>query len=465
LFFVIFVSFESFVAVPSAVTAQSAAPPLPRLALDTYPPAAREDISKAHAEASAHPDDPNAVGTLARMLEAWEQWDAAHEAYLRAQALAPKAFDWHYLDAIVLQRVARPADAAADLREALAITPDYLPARVKLAEALLDAGQLEESRTLFLAIHDPAAEPSVELGLGRIEAATGHHEAAIPHFQKAIALYPEFGTAHYALALSYRALGRRDEARAELEAHAKHGAKWPAIPDPVFASVAGLREDAGALLQRGIKLANAGQLDAAIAAHEAALVADPSYAQAHANLISLYGRTGNYAKAEEHYRAAVAAGASLADAHYDYGVLLGMQQKWDESAEAYRQALAVNPLHARARNNLGQILERERKYEEAAAEYRRAVESQPTLRIARFNYARMLIALGRNEEAIAELQQLTEPRDAEAPRYLFALSAAYFRTGNKQQAVKWATDARQLALQFGDHDLAAAIDRNLAAIR
>lgn len=463
----IFVPFVAFVVTSSAMTAtaQSAAPPLPRLAIDTYPAAARGAISKAHRDASARPDDPDAVGTLARMLEAWEQWDAAHEAYLRAQALAPRAFEWHYLDAIVLQRVARPADAAVQLRAALEITPDYLPARVKLAEALLDAGQLEESQQLFSAIHDPAAEPSVELGVGRIEAAMGHHDAAIPHFQKAISLYPEFGTAHYALALSYRALGRRDEARTELEAHAKHGAKWPAVPDPVLASVTDLREDAGALLQRGIKLANAGKLDEAIATHEAALAANPSLAQAHANLISLYGRKGDYAKAEEHYRAAVAAGASLADAHYDYGVLLGMQQKWGEAAAAYRQALAVNPLHAQARNNLGQLLERDRQYEEAAAEYRRAVESQPTLRIARFNYARMLIALGRNEEAVAELQQLTEPRDAETPRYLFALSAAYFRTGHKDEAVKWATDARQLALHFGDNELAAAIDRDLAAIR
>lgn len=460
----IFVSFAGFVVRPSAVTA-SQAPPLPGLALDTYPPAAREQIVKAHHDASEHADDANAVGTLARTLEAWEQWDAAHAAYLRAQALAPRAFEWHYLDAIVLQRVARPADAAGQLRAALAITPDYLPARVKLAEALLDAGQLEESRTLFSAIHDPAAEPSVEFGLGRIEAATGHHDLAIPHFQKAVTLYPEFGSAHYALALSYRALGRRDEARAELEAHAKHGAKWPAIPDPALASVTGIREDAGALLQRGVKLANDGHIDEAIAAHEAALAANPSLTQAHANLISLYGRKGDFAKAQEHYRAVVESGVDLADAHYDYGVLLAMQQKWDEAAEAYRRALALNPLHARARNNLGQILERERKYDEATAEYERAVEAQPTLRVARFNYGRMLMAQGRNEEAVTELRQLTEPRDADAPRYLFALSAAYLRSGHKDEAITWATDARQLALQFGDTELAAAIDRNLATIR
>jgi tetratricopeptide (TPR) repeat protein len=444
---------------------QSSAPPLPTLALDTYPSAARDAIARAHREATAKGADAEATGALGRVLHAWEQWDAAHDAYLRAQALAPRTFEWHYLDAVVLQRLARPAEAAAELREAIAITPDYLPARVKLAEALLDAGQLEESRKLFSGVTDLEAEPSVEFGLGRIDAAERRHDAAIAHLQRAIALFPEFGSAHYALALSYRALGRREEAQAALARHAQFGARWPAVPDPVLATVTGLRDDAGALLQRGIKLAESDDLDAAIAAHEAALKIDPSLAQAHANLVSLYGRERNWAKAEEHYRAVVALGVNVADAHYDYGVLLSLQGRWDEATEAYRRTLALNPLHAQAHNNLGQILERTRQIEEAAAEYRRAVDSQPTLRLARFNLGRMLIALGRADEAVTELQKLTEPRDPEAPRYLFALSTAYMQSGHKDEGVKWATEARDLALQYGDKALADAIDRNLATIK
>ena len=77
----------------------------------------------------------------------------------------------------------------------------------------------------------------------------------------------------------------------------------------------------------------------------------------------------------------------------------------------------------------------------------------------------MLIALGRNEDAIVELRKLIEPRDAEAPRYLFALSTAHLRAGHRDEAVKWATDAKDLALQFGQAELAAAIERDLASIR
>ena len=450
----------------AAVTSQvGAQPSLPRLALDTYPPAARDDISKAHRGAAAKPNDEQSVGALARMLHAWEQWDAAHEAYGRVQVLAPRTFDWPYLDAVVLQRLALPSDAVVKLREALKISADYLPARVRLAEALLDAGDLEQSARLVSELKDPACEPAVQFGLGRIAAAQGRHAEAIQGFERAVALFPEFGSAHYALALSYRATGKRDEARAELQRHAEFGARWPALRDPILETVDALRQDPGALIKRGTRLADAGDLEGAIAAHEAALARDPSLAQAHENLISLYGRTRNWAKGEEHYNAVVRLGAMTADASYDYGVLLAMQDKPEPAAQAYRQAIALNPQHARAHNNLGQILERQRQFDAAAAEYRQAVDSQPTLRIARFNLGRLLVAQSRFDDAISELQKLSEPRDAETPRYMFALAAAHIRAGHRDEGRKWAEEARQLALAFGQTELAASIERDLATIR
>jgi tetratricopeptide (TPR) repeat protein len=179
----------------------------------------------------------------------------------------------------------------------------------------------------------------------------------------------------------------------------------------------------------------------------------------------LYGRTRDWAKAEEHYRAVIALGFNVPDAHYDYGVLLGLQEKWDAAADAYRQAIAIDPRHARAHNNLGEILERQRDLDGAAGEYRQAIASQPLFRLARFNLGRMLIALGRNSEAIMELEKLTEPRDAEAPRYLFALATAYVRAGRKDEGIRWATDARALAIEHGQQELAAAIERDLARLK
>jgi len=448
-----------------ATGSQAGQPPLPQLSIESYPAAARDAIARAYRDAAAKPADAAAAGTLGRTLQAWEQWDAAAAAYARAEALAPRASEWAYLHALVLQRLARPADAAAELKTALAADPDYLPARLKLAEALLDAGDLDESARLFTALTDPACEPAVQFGLGRIAAARGQHDDAIRRFARAIALFPEFGAAYYAAARSYRALGRPDDAKTALEKHTAYGARWPALDDPVADTVTALRDDPAALVKRGLAKADRGDLAGAIAALEAALTRDPAFAQAHANLISLYGRAGDPAKAEAHYKALVALGENLADAHYDYGVLLGMQERWTEAEDAYRRTLALNPLHAQAHNNLGQILERRNRVEDATAEYQRAVDSQPSLRVARFNLGRMLIGRRRYDEAIAALEPLSEPRDAETPRYLFALATAHIHAGHRADGVRIATEARDLATRFGDTALASAIDRELAKIR
>jgi tetratricopeptide (TPR) repeat protein len=426
----------------------------------------REAVARAYASASARPTDAEATGALGRLLHAWEQWDAAHDAYSRAAALAPRALDWPYLDACVLQRLARHQEASTRLRAALAITPDYLPARVKLAESLYETGSFEESRRLFDAlIRERAAEPAAVFGLGRIAAAEGRHEEAVTLLNRAVALFPEWGAAHYALAQSLRALGRRDEAQRALDLHAKYGAAWPAVEDRLLAAVNASRDDAGARLRRGLKLSESGDVAGAITEHEAALALDPSLAVAHENLITLYGRTGDWSKAEAHYHAAVALGFNLADVHYDYGVLLGLQEKWDLAADAYRRALAVNPSHAQAYNNLGQILERSRQFDAALDAYRHAVESQPTFRLARFNAGRALVALGRPREAIAEFEKVARPRDAESPRYVFGLAVAYLRAGDKAEGLRLAAEAKQLAERFGQHDLAAAIERELASIK
>jgi tetratricopeptide (TPR) repeat protein len=182
-------------------------------------------------------------------------------------------------------------------------------------------------------------------------------------------------------------------------------------------------------------------------------------------LISLYGRVGAWAKAEEHYKAVLALGYNVDEAHYNFGVLLGAQQRWSEAAAAYRLAVAANPLHAQAHNNLGQLLERDRKLEEALVEYRQAVTANPQFRLARYNLGRMLLAARRFDDAIAEFERLREPRDAEAPRYWFGLAVAYVHAGRRDEGLALASEARSLAEAFGQHELAAAIDRDMTSLK
>jgi tetratricopeptide (TPR) repeat protein len=441
-------------------------PPLPTVALETFPDEARASLEAALVRAKGTPREPSAVGGLGITLQAWEQWEAAHAAYQRAQALAPDAADWWHLDGLVLLRMAQYGEAAAAFEAALQRQPALVAAQARLAEARFEEGGLDASRRAYQALASrPEAAPVGALGLGRIAARQGRHDEAVAHFEKAIALYPEFAAAYYGLAQSLRALGRRAEAAAALEQQRRHGTRWPAIDDPFAARVALVRDDPRGHLFRGLRLAELGDLDGAIAAHEDAITRNPTLAQARANLISLYGQAGKYADAERHYRALLEIGYNLDEAHYNYGVLLGLQKRWAESEQAFARAVAANPLHAQARNNLGQMLEGRGDVAGALEQYRAAVAADPSLRVARYNLGRMHLARKRPAEAVVEFERLREPVDAESARYLYALAVAHIQDGNREHGVALAREARDRAARFGEDALVAAIDRDLASLK
>jgi tetratricopeptide (TPR) repeat protein len=449
-----------------AVAAAGQAPALPQLPIDAYPDRARQTIGTLYAAAKARPNDAAAAGALGRALQAWDQLEDAHAVYQRAQALAPDHFDWTYLDAIVLSGLARHEDAARQFRRSLSLSPGYLPARLKLAETLVRSGRAEEARPLFESLGATAmTRPFAEYGMGQLAAAAGQHERAVEHFERAVSLVPEWGEAHYALALSYTRLGRLEEAERAMAARLRDGARGPGLEDPVLATTAAVRSDAVALLERGVKLEQAGDLAAAIAAHEAAVRDEPSLAQAHLNLMLLYGRTRNWAKVDEHYQKAVTLGFSLGDVNYNYGYAQQLQGRWDLAEAAYRRALDSSPYHFAARLNLGLTLERRKALADAATEFRRATDVEPTSRPARFYLARVLLDLGRPAEAIVELEKITRPHDAEAALYLHALAIAYLDAGNRAEATRQASTAREVAAAHQQTEIVAAIDRTLALLK
>lgn len=412
------------------------------------------------------PKDAAALGRLAMAYHAWEQWLAAAETYRAARALAPADRRWWYLAGVLETARGRSAEAVPLLERAVALEPEDVPGRLRLAEARLDAGDLAGSEQEFGELAGrPSARAAAEYGLGRIAQARGDHRRAVTHLERAVETFPDFGAAHYALALAYRRLGRDAEAAEALRRQQRCLPCWPAVDDPVAASVKALRDDAAAVLKRGIALAADGQIEAAVEAHEQALADASAGAQARVNLITLYGRLGRWAEAETQYRQALAAAVNLAEAHANYAQVLLAQSRAAEAIPVLRRALEANPADAAARNALGLALESTGDLDGAAGEYRRAMSAAPALRIARFNYARTLMVRGRLHEAADEFQKLRRPEDIETPRYLFALATALVRLGNVEQGRAEAQAALALAKRHGLSELAASIERDLARLK
>lgn len=448
---------------PAASQVRASEPPAPPpLVLEALPSAVRASVASIYENARERPHDESAVGRLAMVLHAYEQHGLAASSYRAAQQLNPRSSSWTYLLGVALSALGEEAAAVGSFRRSLEIDPSFLPARVRLAEALMNAGDLGASRTQYEALVRDFPDLAVaHYGLGTVWSALGDRKAAANHYQRAVDAAPQFGRAHYALALALRDMRLIDRARTHLEAYARLGAGRPTVPDPLMDEVRSLRSTARDLIAEAARLGAAGQLQQSIELHLKALEADPTAAQAHVNLISLYGRTGRGSKAEEHYRAALALGSSVAEAHYNYGVLEAAEGRPAEAAEAFRLTLQVDPFHARAHNNLGALLAQQGKYDDAAAHYRQALAIDPQHRGARFSLARLLMVLGRPRESVEHLEKLLVPEGAETPRYKHALATAWWAAGDNQKASRYAADALQQARRLGQTDLAVRIEQDI----
>lgn len=450
------------VALSTPQTGAAQRPPLPALGFDDLPAGVRTRLEHAYDAARTRPDDAAAVGRLGMLLHAYHQLRSADACYRAARALDPGALSWTYLSAVVTAELGDAAAALATLRDALRIDRTYLPARLRLAEALQAAGELDGSRAEYESIVREVPElAAAHYGLGRVLAALGETRDAVERYRHAVELAPEFGPAHYALALAYRDLDMAAQAEPHLAAHRDHGSRRPVPADPLLDEVRSLADTARELISEAARLGRLGRIDESIALHLKALERDPGAAQAHVNLISLYGRAGRAADAGAHYRAALALGSSVAEAHYNYGVLLASTRRLPEAAEAFRQALDVNPFHAQAHNNLGGLLAQAGRLDDAATHFRRALANDPQHRGARFNYGRVLGMQGRHRDAIDQLERILEPEDADTPRYLHALSGAWRQAGDVSKARDYAERARALAGRLGQAALAALIDEEL----
>jgi tetratricopeptide (TPR) repeat protein len=383
------------------------------------------------------------------VLHAYDQLGAAQVAYRRAGILDPKSFDWAYYEGAA----SVGADAVEPLRRAL-ILRDDLPAKLKLAEALLATGDSQGAASAVKGVEHPAAW----FLYGRAAGDPSYYE-------KAVAAFPRYGAAIFALAQHYQRSGRGAEAAKLMAGYPRVKTITPPVEDPLMEAVWALNQGPTSLLRRAMSLEQAGRLEEAAQLNEQALQFDPKMTQAHTNLISAYGRLGRFDRAENHYRAAVALNPSEAEAHYNFGVLCFQARKTREAKAAFEAALKADPNHAGSHTNLGAILQEEGKLRDAQGHFERAVELDPGLRLARFHLGRLYANRRRYADAIAQFREIAGVDDDATPTYLYALGATYARSGDRPAARDALSQARLKADSRGQADLAAAISRDLARLQ
>ena len=171
-------------------------PGFPQLDLGRLQPEVRKAIEQQADRAKSNPKDPEQSLRLGMILHAHDQFQAAQQCYARAHSLDPKRFETLYYWGHALASTGDYRNSAERLRQAVAIRPGSIPARLKLAEVLRESADTSGSAQLYRQILNEAPDDATaHYGLGR--ALDGAD--AIAEFRKALALFPRYGAAQFAL--------------------------------------------------------------------------------------------------------------------------------------------------------------------------------------------------------------------------------------------------------------------------
>ena len=396
--------------------------PLPDVKTGSFLPAVARRVEEALAQARLHPRDPESNGRLGMVLHAHaHQLDlAASIAYKRAAILDPSSFRWAYLYGLTETGAA----AAASLRRATELRPDYLPAQLALGERALQIGDFTLAESAY---------------------------------RQAIRLDVRQARGHEGLARALAAQGKAPS-RATKEGSSP-------VPDPVLAEVESLHAGAYFHVANGVRLFEAHKLEEAAAEFEQAVRVDPRETAARYNLIRIYGELNQPDHAQAHYDAAVSSGATSAETFLNYGAVVARKGDSSAAAELFNKALSLNPKLADANHNLGQLADARGDSGMAAVHYRKALESEPDHSGANFRLGRMLLASGKIDEAIGHFERAVQSHDEIYAAALYGLATAQRMARKPDLAQLSFESALEAAQAAGQQSLAEAIEKDLRSLR
>jgi predicted O-linked N-acetylglucosamine transferase (SPINDLY family) len=227
--------------------------------------------------------------------------------------------------AVIALDDARPVDAEAHARRAVALAPENPVYLNSLGNSLLAQGRSGEAvEALTAAANAAPGEADILFNLGNAQHRAGREDAAVASYRRCIERRPDHVAAHNNLAVVLKARGDAEAAATVL---IEAVARAPASPE--------LRFNLGNALQA------AGRLDAAEAAYRKTLELRPRHAEAWANLGVVLADAGRKPAAEECFRNAIAVNPDLEPAYVGLADLV--EDGTADDVAQRRAVLAMKP--------------------------------------------------------------------------------------------------------------------------
>jgi len=172
-----------------------------------------------------------------------------------------------------------------------------------------------------------------------------------------------------------------------------------------------------AYINLGNVLKEARIFDRAVAAYLRALNLSPSHAVVHGNLACVYYEQGLIDLAIDTYRRAIELQPNFPDAYCNLANALKEKGMVVESEECYNTALQLAPTHADSLNNLANIKREQGYIEDATRLYLKALEVFPEFAAAHSNLASILQQQGKLNEALLHYKEAISIQPAFADAY------------------------------------------------
>ena len=389
-----------------------------------------------------------------RVLLAYELFDLAVPQLEYAVDRAPDSLADQYYLAVAQAGAGLHDEAAETFREVLRIDPAYAGAHLRLGESLLRAERPAEAAAAFRSalLPESGVVPALAYyGLGRALTALGNPAEAAEALERACADYPDFGAAHYALAMAYREMGETEKSRRHFELHQANSAQAPSMPDPLWSEMDALNVSTTASLRRAESFVASNRLMEASQEYEQALELDPNLTEAHVSLISVYRGRKDLASAEIHARRALELDPNSPKTYLNIGLLRFTEGLYEEAAAAYEKSLELDPHFAETRVQLAFTLEKLGRPGNVE-QLQLALEDDPQHRQANYLFGKHLAETGRTREAIAYLRKAVTPEDEKSPWFYNSLAVALRRLGAREEALDAASRGLALAQQNGVSD-------------
>lgn len=424
-------------------------PPVPKVNLEGMFPPAKRLVGETMERAQMEPDNAEASGRFGMVLLAHRFPDVALPCFERARRLKPEDERWHYYAGVIHFRKKEWPQAGAAFRKALKIKADLFPAKVLLAEALFGQGDLSGSREWFeAALKDREKAPRPRFGLAMVSLKENKLDEAKKDLEAALAAYPQYDEAKFALGGVYRKQGNAAKAAELLAGYDKaRGAKEPApapFDDPMMRELNKLNSGPDALRNRARSLASRGRFAPAIKMLEEGLAEDAKQAPFHLDLIQYYSRSGMFEKADASYREAAKVLPDDPSLHQIYGDLQSARKDTAGAIAAYTRAIEVGPTLNAARLKLAHTLASVGRAREAEPHLRKILETEDML-AANVQLGLILSAQGRHAEALPLLLKGNNKKVEDEARLYQAIGAAYQATGQEALARENLARAKVLA--------------------